>query len=224
MPATWIIIPAFNEAARIGQTLRSLTPHFENIIVVDDCSHDATAELARQAGAEVVRHPVNLGQGAALQTGLAFAKAKGATEVVTFDADGQHQADDAVRMLETLRGKGVDVVLGSRFLGAAIDMPRRRAQMLQLATWYTRITTGLNLSDTHNGLRVFGPNALATIDIRLHRMAHASEILAQIAQNKLRYIEVPCTIAYTSYSLAKGQKLTGAFDILFDLMVRKLSK
>lgn len=220
----WIVIPAYNEAAVIGDTVRAVRRHFDNVVVVDDCSPDATERVAREAGAMVCRHPVNLGQGAAIQTGIDLALARGAAYIVTFDADGQHQPEDAVAMLGELEGKKVDVVLGSRFIGRAEGISRQRVWLLKLAVAYTRATTGLNLTDTHNGLRAMTASAARGIHIRHNRMAHASELLSQIAQNQLRYVEAPCTIIYSDYSRAKGQKMSGAFAILWDLIIGKLYK
>jgi glycosyltransferase involved in cell wall biosynthesis len=218
----WVVIPAYNEAAVIESVLRALLRHFARVVVVDDCSTDATGALSRAAGAAVLRHPINLGQGAALQTGIDYALGQGADAIVTFDADGQHNPADAVAMVDLLRDARCDVVLGSRFRGATLGMPWRKRLLLRLAVAYTRFTTGLDLSDTHNGLRVLSRAAAQRIRITQDRMAHASEILAQIAKQGLSYREAPCTIAYTRHSTAKGQPLMGSFTILRDLMVRRL--
>jgi hypothetical protein len=141
---------------------------------------------------------------------------------VTFDADGQHRAADARVMLAALRQGGYDVVLGSRFLGRAEGIPAARYYVLRLAVWFTRLTSGLKITDTHNGLRVFSRNAAERLKIRQNRMAHASEILERIAELKLRWTEVPTTIRYTTYSIKKAQRLSGAVDIVMDLLLRKL--
>src|SRR4051812_386856 len=174
--STWLVIPAYNEAKVISETLRSARTVFHNIVVVDDCSTDATGPLSLAAGAHVCRHPINLGQGAALQTGIDYALARGAEVIVTFDADGQHQPADARRMVETLDRLGCDVVLASRFRGVAHGISGLRRAVLQLATRYTRLTTGLAVTDTHNGLRAFSRSAAQAVRIRQNRMAHASEI------------------------------------------------
>jgi len=222
MDGVWVVVPAFNEAAVIHGVLRSVLAHFSSVVVVDDCSKDTTGQVSRAAGAVVLRHPINLGQGAALQTGIDYALAQGADAVVTFDADGQHDPADAVAMVTLLREARCDVVLGSRFRGATVNMPRRKRLLLKLAIAYTRLTTGLDLSDTHNGLRVFSAQAAGRIRITQDRMAHASEILAQVARQHLSYREAPCTVSYTSHSKAKGQRLTGSVTILRDLMIRRL--
>ena len=151
----WVIVPAYDEARVIEITLKEVLQRFRSVVVVDDCSHDATGTLALKAGAHVVRHPVHLGQGAALVTGIVYALRKGASYVVTFDADGQHAADDALSMFELIMRSGCDVVLGSRFIGQSIDLPRSRRILLRVALLFTRTTTGLALTDTQMGSRLY---------------------------------------------------------------------
>jgi glycosyltransferase involved in cell wall biosynthesis len=170
----------------------------------------------------VCRHPTNLGQGAALQTGIDYALQRDAKAIVTFDADGQHQPADALGMIDVLDRERCDVVLASRFRGMTEGMSASRAFVLKVAVWYTRLTTGLMLTDTHNGLRVLSRSAAERLRIRQNRMAHASEILEAIGALGLRYVEVPATMVYTEYSKAKGQSLTGTFNILVDLYVTRL--
>ena len=111
------VIPLYNEASVIGGVIEGLKPYFENVVCVDDGSTDGSAAEASAAGAILVQHPVNLGQGAALQTGIDFALAHPECDyIVTFDADGQHRVEDAVGMLRLARDEKVAIVFGSRFL------------------------------------------------------------------------------------------------------------
>jgi glycosyltransferase involved in cell wall biosynthesis len=220
--STWVVIPAYNECKVIAANVIALIQVFPNVVVVDDCSNDDTSEKSLAAGAYVCRHPINLGQGAALATGIEFAVKSGASNVVTFDADGQHSVEDATRMVQLREDSGVDVVLGSRFLGKTIGASREKKAFLRVATFFTRATTGLRITDTHNGLRVLSRRAAQIIKIDQNRMAHASEILHQIADKRLSYVEAPCTITYTAYSKEKGQQATGAFSIVADLVIRGL--
>lgn len=220
--STWVVVPAYNESTVIAATVHDLRQCFTDIVVVDDFSADGTGPIALAAGAHLVRHAVNLGQGAALATGIAYALRQGAEAVVTFDADGQHAVADARAMVARLNAGDVDVVLGSRFLGHAPGISTGRRALLRLAVLFTRATTGLAVTDAHNGLRVLSRRAAETIRIRQNRMAHASEILEQIAGRRLRVAEMACTIAYTDYSRAKGQRWTGVFSILGDLLTRRL--
>lgn len=219
-----VVIAAYNEAQVIASVIGDLRGAGWPVVVVDDGSRDETEALARLAGAKVVTHPVNLGQGAALQTGLDYALAHGADIIVTFDADGQHRAADIPRLIEALHMRGADYALGSRFLGSAIDLPAKRRLLLRAATLFTRLTTGLALTDTHNGLRAMTRRGAAQIRLKQNRMAHASEILHQIAQSGLACVEVPVTIEYSPYSLAKGQRLSDSLAILIDLFARRLHR
>ena len=216
-----VVVPAFNEENVITEVLRDLAAFPSRIVVVDDGSSDKTADLAVQAGALVLRHPCNLGQGAALQTGIDFAVARPETEViVTFDGDGQHAAQDLPRLVAPVCEQGYDVTLGSRFLpgSSLVGASTSRRLTLRLATVFTRVTSGLALSDAHNGLRAFDVRAAARVRITQNGMAHASEILFQIARLGLRYCEVPATVRYTPYSLGKGQRMANSLNILWDLV------
>jgi len=220
----WIVIAAFNEAAVIEPIVSDIVRRNYSVVLVDDGSQDKTGQIALAAGATVVTHPVNLGQGAALQTGMKFAIQQGAHAIVTFDADGQHRPSDIARLVDALEQTNADYVLGSRFLGSSRGMPLRRRLLLHAAIWFTRVVTGLRLTDTHNGLRALSREGAQRISLRQNRMAHASELLQQIAASELPYIEVPVTIEYTRYSLAKGQGLADSVAILFDLSVQKLHR
>jgi glycosyltransferase involved in cell wall biosynthesis len=219
-----VVCPAFNEATTIGRVLTGLRHAGYRTILVDDGSSDATAEIASRLATVVVPHPINLGQGAALKTGIEYALAHGAEVVVTFDSDGQHRVSDIPRLLEPLACGNADVALGSRFLAASSALPRTRRLLLRAATLFTTLTTGLALTDTHNGLRAFTRHAARALRLRQNRMAHASEILAEIARSGLRYVEVPVTIDYTEYSRAKGQRASDFMLILVDLFSQKLHR
>jgi polyprenyl-phospho-N-acetylgalactosaminyl synthase len=218
----WVICAAYNEATTIGRVVSELDRAGHQVVVVDDGSRDDTRHIAAAAGAHVVAHPINLGQGAALQTGIDYALSQGADILVTFDADGQHRVSDIARLLDALRQERADFALGSRFLGQTYNLPTLRRWLLQAATVFTRLTTGLRLTDSHNGLRAFTRNGAAAIRLRQNRMAHASEILVEIAHSGLRYVEVPVTIEYTAYSLAKGQRIGDSVAILLDLFAQEL--
>jgi len=217
-----VVIAAFNEATAIARVVTDVARAGYRVVVVDDGSADATADVARAAGATVVRHPFNLGQGAALQTGIEYALAHAAEFIVTFDADGQHRVSDISRLTDALVRERADFALGSRFLGHAPNLPPLRRAMLRAATAFTRLTTGLRVTDTHNGLRAMTRRGAAAIRLRQNRMAHASECLSQIGDSGLRYVERPVTIEYTAYSLAKGQNVRDAVLILLDLFARRL--
>lgn len=221
MARTWVIIPMYNEARVIGDVVREVRETFPHVVCVDDGSSDGTVEAARAAGAIVVRHPINMGQGAALQTGFDYALSDPAmTEVVTFDADGQHQVADAVSMVDKLRADDLDVVIGSRFLDDRTEVARLRRAILKTAAVYTRWTSGMALTDAHNGLRVIDRRLLERLRLRQNRMAHASELVDQIGRAGVRWAEYPTHIIYSDYSKSKGQSLLNSVNILFELIFR----
>ncbi len=221
MSRTWVVIPMFNEGSVIGDVVREVREVFPHVVCIDDGSSDESADSAAAAGAVVVRHPINLGQGAALQTGFDYALSDPAmTEVVTFDADGQHQLSDAAAMVERLRRDDLDVVIGSRFLDDRTEVARLRRLVLRTAALYTRWTSGMALTDAHNGLRVLDRGVLERVRLRQNRMAHASELVDKIGRAKVRWAEHPTHIIYSDYSKAKGQSLLNSVNLLFELIFR----
>ena len=217
----WVVIPLYNEGEVIGDVVRGARATFPHVVCVDDGSSDDGARRAELAGAVVVRHPVNLGQGAALQTGFEYAL--GVPEmrwVVTYDADGQHQVDDVVAMLEMAHADDLDVVFGSRFLDDRTEAGFLKGLVLKAAVGYTNLTTHTRLTDAHNGLRVMSRDVVARVEITQNRMAHASELVQQIGALGIRYGESPVHILYTDYSRSKGQSLWNAVNILADLILR----
>jgi glycosyltransferase involved in cell wall biosynthesis len=222
----WLVVPLYNEAAVIADVVQHARTTFPNIVCVDDGSRDASADLAERAGAAVVRHPVNLGQGAALQTGFEYALGDPAMRyVVTYDADGQHQIHDVEVMLRRARDEGVRVVFGSRFLDERTQPSLLKKLVLRMAVAYTNTTTGTRLTDAHNGLRVLHRDVVERLDITQNRMAHASEIVSQIGAMRfdgaqVDYAEEPVHILYTDYSRSKGQSLLNAVNILAELIWR----
>jgi len=225
-PCVWIIVPSFNEAEVVCSTVQPLLEANHNVVVVDDGSSDNTAALLSNTAAHVCRHIVNLGQGAALQTGIDYALKSGAEYIVTYDADGQHSPDDVSAILQPLLSGNYDVSLGSRFKrgGYALNIPAMRARMLRAAAVVTNLGLGMKLTDTHNGFRAFTAEAASKLVITQNRMAHAGQILKQIRVLGLRYTEVPVNIRYTSYSLAKGQRMSNLFNILWESVMELLRK
>jgi glycosyltransferase involved in cell wall biosynthesis len=218
----WVIVPAYNEGERLGRTLQALCARYANVVVVDDGSRDDTAGVAARYPVWVLRHIINLGQGAALQTGLKFALARGAELLVTFDADGQHAPEEIDRLLEPIRQGSVDVALGSRFLGQTVGLPWARWLVLKLGVLFTRFFSRIRVTDTHNGLRAFSRQAAQQLRITHNRMAHASEILDQIRGHRLRYAEVPVTIRYSEETMAKGQSSWNALRIVAQLCLGRM--
>ncbi|HSX07912.1 MAG TPA: glycosyltransferase family 2 protein [Candidatus Saccharimonadales bacterium] len=223
---TYVIIPVYNEGQVIEAVAKKVLKKFKNVVCVNDGSRDDSALAIERSGAKLVSHPVNLGQGGALQTGIEFALLDpNAKYFVTFDADGQHGLDDVETMLAYARKHpDVDAVLGSRFLGKAENITPLKKLTLKAAVLFSNMTTGLQLTDAHNGLRVFNRRVAEALDITMSDMAHASEIIHRIAEHKFVYKEMPVTIVYTDYSRAKGQSIMNAINITFDLFLQRLTK
>ncbi|GAB3709169.1 glycosyltransferase family 2 protein [Spirosoma flavus] len=220
----FIVIPSYNEGKVIAHTLQKLRRfHNYSVVVVDDCSTDNTEAILKNFDVYYVRHSVNLGQGAALQTGMSFALTQDPAVVVHFDADGQHNHEDIPRFIEKALDGSCDIVLGSRFIRSEDlkAVPPFRRFVLKVAATVNGLMTGMWLSDAHNGFRVLTPTALRAIRLRENRMAHATEILSQIRKNKLRYVELPTHIVYTDYSKQKGQSWSNSINILLDLLISR---
>lgn len=221
----FIIIPVYNEAAVIAQTLHDVLSTGHTIVVVDDGSTDGTGDVVKKLPVHYICHPVNLGQGAALQTGMDFAKMHQARAVVHFDADGQHRAADIEALLSPVLNGSCDISFGSRFLhNNNASIPFSKKIFLQLARYVNWLFTGILLSDAHNGLRALNRKALELIQFSENGMAHASEILWLVKENDLVYKEVAVTIEYTSYSRRKGQSMWNAVNIIFDLLFKKINR
>lgn len=221
----FVIIPAYNEEDNIVQAIKDVGQYAGGgkIIVVDDGSEDRTKSLAKEAGVFVLRHFINRGQGAALKTGTDFALAKGADIIVHFDADGQHQAKDIVKMIEPIEKGEADIVLGSRFLTkeAKSKIPwMKRVIILPLARFFTYYTTGLRLTDVHNGWRALSKEGAEAIQLTQDRMAHNSEIYAEIKRLNLKHKEVAVDIAYKEY----GQGFFDGLLIIKDLIKGRVLK
>ena len=218
---SWLVVPLYNEATVIGQVIEDAKGTFTNIVCVDDGSSDGSAAIARQHGARVIEHPFNLGQGAALQTGMEFVRRQtNARYIVTFDADGQHSVADAAAMVDRARAEDLAIIFGSRFLDDATQVGWSKKLVLKTAAAVTKQRTGLDLTDAHNGLRLLRRDALQQVALRQDGMAHASEIVSQLAGTGLPWAEMPVHIAYTDYSKAKGQSLLNSVNILVDLVMR----
>jgi polyprenyl-phospho-N-acetylgalactosaminyl synthase len=222
-PDVWVVIPAFNEAVVVGGVIADVRSVFDHVVCVDDGSTDGTGEIARRAGAHLVRHPINLGQGAAIQTGVEYArKQPGARVFATFDADGQHRVKDVAAMIDRLSAGDVDVVIGTRFgedQGAS-QPPIFKRIVLQTAARLSRRGRRLGLTDTNNGLRVFNKKVADGLDITMSGMSHANEFVMLIAENHWRVVEQPVEVLYTEYSKSKGQPLLNGVNIIFDGFLR----
>lgn len=224
---TWLIIPCFNEGSVIGDVITNARATFPNIVAVNDGSADNSAVAIHAAGAHLVNHPVNLGQGAAIQTGVEYARAQpGAKIFVTFDADGQHQVKDVVAMVDRLRAEPVDIIVGTRFGRPRSEddqVPLIKRIVLKTVVALSPRTRRLGLTDAHNGLRVFNRTVAEQLNLRMNGMSHASEFVRLMDDLSWRVSEQPVDILYTEYSMSKGQSLFNGVNILADgLLARRL--
>lgn len=218
---TWLVIPLYNEGKVVREVLTDVRKTFPNIICVDDGSSDNSVEEALAAGAHVAVHPINLGQGAALQTGFDYVlQNTDAKYVVTFDADGQHRVEDALAMLDAAEKDDLAFVFGSRFLEGKAETGFFKKFVLKTVATVTRMRTGKKLTDAHNGLRTIRRDALSQVHITQNRMAHASEIVYQLFDTELKWREMPVHIIYTDYSRSKGQSLLNSINILVELIMK----
>ncbi|MEK9159016.1 MAG: glycosyltransferase family 2 protein [Patescibacteria group bacterium] len=215
----FVIIPAYNEEKTIAPVVRGVfasNPDAQ-VVVVDDGSSDKTARLAKESGAVVLQHVINRGQGAALQTGNTYALRAGADVIVHFDADGQFEPREISKLVEPITRAEAEVALGSRFLKNNAIPLSKKYLILPLARLVNFIFTGLWLSDAHNGFRAMTGRAAGLIKINQDRMAHNSEIVRQIKEKKLSFVEAPVTVHYHRY----GQGVSGGFKIIKDLLFGK---
>ncbi len=215
------IVPAYNEAKHIKRVIKELLPFVSEVVVVDDCSTDDTATRARACGATVLQHRVNRGQGAALETGHAYARAKAAQLVLHFDADGQFDSADILPAKQHLEEQGADILFGSRFLDTRSSIPWiKKWILLPLGKLFNRFHGAAALSDAHNGFRLLTAKALADIVITQDRMAHASEIPLLASQAGLKIVEFPVKVTYHEYGQTATQGITIVKDMLIGRFIR----
>ncbi|MBU0757907.1 MAG: glycosyltransferase family 2 protein [Nanoarchaeota archaeon] len=225
MKRIFVVIAAYNEQKTIGKVIMDLRKNgYNNIIVVDDGSKDKTSQIALKKNVFVLRHKINLGQGAALKTGIDFALEKGADIIVTFDADGQFLSKEIQKVILPIKKDKYDVVLGSRFLGTAKNIPILKKIVLKLGVVVVYMLYGIKVTDSQNGFRALSRYAAENIEIQNNRMEHAGEILHQIKKKKLKFCEVPITVLYSEYALKKGQSWSNSFNLGMKMLWKKISR
>jgi glycosyltransferase involved in cell wall biosynthesis len=216
-----IIVPIFNEEQVVRKIVQSLVADKFTTVIVDDGSSDNSLQSISDLPVNILKHSTNFGQGAALQTGFEFAKKNPNLEIfVTFDADGQHQIKDIENIISPIKENKADIVFGTRFQDDKTKMPFLKRIILKLAIRYTNLSTGVPLTDAHNGFRAMNRTALSEMQLNLNGMAHATEIVAIAHKANLRIAETPVEILYTKYSKAKGQSILNSINILSDLFLR----
>jgi glycosyltransferase involved in cell wall biosynthesis len=219
-------IPAYNEEQMIGKVLQSLpkkigNKHKVDKLVVDDGSADQTSAIAKAEKAISLRHLLNRGLGGAIKTIFAYAKAYNYDILLTFDADGQHITEDIPKVLAPILKNEADVVVGSRWRSKT-SRPILRFLINQFANIITYFFFGLWTNDSQSGLRAFNKKSIQLINLETDGMEVSSEFFREIHKHKLTFTEVPINVIYTSYSKAKGQKLSNAPNVFFQLLLRLL--
>ena len=217
------IIPAYNEEKTIAEVLQKASGFVSAIIVVNDGSNDATANIAQTNGAIVISHAINRGLGAALGTGFEAAKIFNADVALTLDDDGQHDPNEICRLVAAIEN-GADVVIGSRMMMGSAGMPFHRKIAQVIGNLVTFVLFGARVTDSQSGFRAFNRKALQHIEIRTNRMEVSSEIIAEVKRNKLKLVEVPISAIYTNYSLAKGQSFVVGVRTMLKLILRRLTQ
>ena len=220
-----VIVPAFNEGRIVSSTINNLSEYFKNILVIDDGSFDNTLEESIKSSSTIVlHHPCNCGQGRSLHTGIKFFLENTKYEyLITFDADGQHYPLDALKMLDFAIINKCDAVFGSRFLdkNLAKKIPLIRKIILKMANYFEKIFLGLNLTDSHNGLRVLNRNACKLLKTtKSAKMAHATEFANILKNNTIYLAEFPVKVYYSS-KIKKSQSPLSSLNIISDLMQGK---
>jgi polyprenyl-phospho-N-acetylgalactosaminyl synthase len=219
----FVIVPGFNEALVIRQTIETLLEKKYSVVVVDDASTDNTRKALLGLPVFFIRHLSNLGQGAAIRTGMELALKKNAGYIVTFDADGQHDVNDIEKMITLLKVQNADVIFGSRFLeGAATNVHTSRKMVLKTARFINYLASGILLSDANNGLRAMTREAALKMQITENRSSHNAQVQNLVKKHGLKYAECPVTISYSDYSKKKGLRNINSIRILFDLILYKI--
>jgi glycosyltransferase involved in cell wall biosynthesis len=216
----WILVPCFNEGKVVKNTLNELSNFFNNILVVDDGSTDNTYDILCSMDVTIVRHPINLGQGAAIDSGFKYLLREDKSKcVITFDADGQHSIKDAVSFAGEITSCKEDVILGSRFINNNSNVPFLKKIALKLATHISNLILGLKLTDTHNGMKAFKIKCLRQINIQIDGYGFESELISKIKSSGISYKEMPTEIIYSDYSMKKGQSLRNGLRIIESLFL-----
>ena len=220
-----ILIPFYNEGERLNITIKDTYKYFKNILIIDDGSYDNSIDEALKSEAKyLLKHEVNCGQGMSISTGIEFFLNNTNYDfLITFDADGQHQAIDAFRMLDFAIKNNFDVVLGSRFLKkeSIKKIPFFRRIVLKFAILFERIFYKIYLSDSNNGLRVLNRKACEKLkSLNCCQMAHATEIVYILSNSSLSMEEYPIFVSYKNEKKT-GQNVFSSLNIMSDLLQKK---
>lgn len=214
-------IPCLNEESCIGSVVIKAKKFVNSVVVIDDGSTDATAEIAAGAGAIVHQHGRNRGYGAAIQSALEKGRQLGADVLVILDGDGQHDPRDIPKLVKPLLDGEADVVIGSRFLGAAKRAPFYRRLGQRILTTITNVGSGQRISDSQSGFRAYSAKALKELNLAENGMAVSSEVQFAIGKSGLKVTEVPVDVSYASATkrspIGHGLSVLSRVLVLFTL-------
>ncbi len=204
----YIVIPAYNEGSRLPGLLKRISHlGYDHIVVVDDGSSDDTYLVSKDHHVNVVRHPINLGVGAATQTGINFALRNGAEYIVTLDGDHQHLPEDIEHLLEEIKSKGSDMVIGSRFLKRDNKIPTTRIFYNKIANIVTYLITGVRVSDSQSGMKVLSGKFARANELNCNGFEFCVEMIRNAGRKNFKVSEIPISVKYSKDTMQKGQSL-----------------
>jgi glycosyltransferase involved in cell wall biosynthesis len=190
-----VIIPALNAERTLRQVVVDARAQLEPVLVIDDGSRDATGDVARAAGATVLRHDVNRGKGAALKTGFAWAMEHGFDGVITLDADGQHLASEIPKFLAARARGGADLIIGGRAHLFGGMLPRRR-NANRFSAWCIARVSGADITDSQSGFRFYSASLIGSTELRTNGFDMESEVIVRAGRRGVRIVTIPIDLGF----------------------------
>lgn len=218
-----VVVPAYNEAAPIAEVVAGASVYADTVIVVDDGSQDATAELATKAGAMVVQHIENCGGGAAMMTGIEAARLLKPDCIVLIDGDGQHDPAEIPKLTAHIQAGTADIVFTNRF-GQKNHIPFIRRLFNGIGNLITWLATGRYIADSQSGFKALGPKVISTIEIHMSGFEYCTEIVRESVTHDWRIAQEPISVRYSEYTLAKGQSFATGVRTAAKILLQSLMR
>jgi len=212
------VIAAYNEQQHIAEVIIKTKKYVEHVIVVDDGSTDDTSIVAKEAGALVLTHSINLGKGSAVKTGCDFAEKKEFEKIILIDADGQHNPDEIPQFIQALQNH--DVVFGFRKFNKTMPFLLKFGN--QVINLTTRLLYKMNMQDTQCGYRAMTMDSYQKIKWLAGDYSMESEMIANVGRSNLSFAEVPIQTIYSDKY--KGTTVIDGFKIVFNMMLWRLRR